>query len=162
MRLVRRSRRARGVSPDISRAVNRRHAVAWLNEAIERTGSVGLANWMPNWFRKVGSGDLYRLGRLEFMIESYGYPTRTYTNIRTGEVVVLPKEGLSFTEDGYMVGQTTWTTTLTEADDMVVGSPISPRGHRPPAAGPAAAQRVAPGAKAGRHRARHACLRRAR
>src|SRR5262245_2497774 len=43
IRLVHKKQAARGVSPDISRAVNRRHAVAWLNEAIERTGSVGLA-----------------------------------------------------------------------------------------------------------------------
>ena len=39
--------------PDISRAVNQRHAVAWLRDAEEQRGRIGIADWMPGWFRTV-------------------------------------------------------------------------------------------------------------
>jgi hypothetical protein len=129
MRLVRQKQAARGVPAAISWAVNQRHAVAWLKGAIERSGSVGLADWMPGWFRKVGSGDLYRLGRLEFMIEAWECPFRVYINMHTSEVVVLAEAGQSFTQDGYLVGRPAWMATLAETEDAVLGTPISPRGH---------------------------------
>src|SRR6185295_9003772 len=83
MRLVRQKQAARGVPSEISRAVNQRHAAAWLRGAIERSGQVGLADWEPGWFRTIGSGELYRLGRLEFVPEAWAYPFRAYANIHT-------------------------------------------------------------------------------
>jgi hypothetical protein len=129
MRLVRQKQAARGVPSAISAAVNQRHAVAWLKGAIERRGSVGLVDWAPGWFRRVGSGDLYRLGRLEFAPEAWRYPFRAYANLHTHELIVLAEAGLHVTEDGYLIGAPTWTTTLIETDDAVVGAPISPRGY---------------------------------
>jgi hypothetical protein len=129
MRLVREKQAARGVPGAISWAVNQRHAVAWLKGAIERSGQVGLADWMPRWFRTVGSGDLYRLGRLEFIPEAWWHPFRAYANARTHEVIVLAEAGLRFRHDGALTGPTAWTTALIETDDAVIGTPISPRGH---------------------------------
>ncbi len=42
MRLVREKQQARGVPSEIARAVNQRHAVAWLNRAIAERGHVGI------------------------------------------------------------------------------------------------------------------------
>ena len=67
MRLVREKQQARGVSGEIAQAVNQRHAGAWLSHAIATRGHVGIPDWMPSWFRTVSSGELYRLGRLEFI-----------------------------------------------------------------------------------------------
>ena len=127
IRLVRQRHAARGVPPDIAHAVNQRHAVAWLKEA-EQRGHIGIADWMPNWMRTVASGHLYRLGRLEFLPEPWDYPARAYTHVRSQELVLLAEAGQRFTDDGYLSGDLTWTSTLIEADDAIIGTPITPRG----------------------------------
>jgi hypothetical protein len=129
IRLVREKHARRGVPSEISRAVNQRHAVAWLNRAVEQRGDVGIADWIPGWCRTIGSGELYRLGRLEFVLEAWDYPFRAYTNIRTNQAIVLAEAGQQFADDGYQAGPATWTATLTEVDDRVVGTPISPAGY---------------------------------
>jgi hypothetical protein len=126
-RLVRQRQAARGVSPEISQAVNQRHAIAWLREA-EQRGQIGIANWMPGWLRLVASGHLYRLGRLEFVPEPWNSPFRAYTHVRTQEVVLLAEAGQRFTDDGYLTGDLTWTSTLVEDEDAIIGTPITPRG----------------------------------
>ena len=132
IRLVREKQRARGVPGEIARAVNERHAIAWLNHAVATRGHVGISDWIPGWMRTIGSGELYRLGRLEFVLRAWDYPFRVYANSQTHEVIVLAEAEQRFTSDGYLVGSTTWTSTLTESDDAVIGIPISPRGHALP------------------------------
>jgi hypothetical protein len=127
MRLVRERHAARGVPPEISLAINQRHAIAWLKEA-EQRGQIGITDWGPDWFRLVASGHLYRLGRLEFVLEPWQYPARAYTHARTQELVLLAEPGQRFTDDGYLTGDLTWTSTLTEDDDAIIGTPIAPRG----------------------------------
>jgi hypothetical protein len=127
MRLVRERQAARGVSPEIALAVNQRHAIWWLKDA-EQRGQLGIANWMPYWLRTVASGHLYRLGRLEFFPELWNYPARAYRHVRTQELVLLAESGQRFTDDGYLAGDLTWTSTLIEDDDAVTGMPIAPSG----------------------------------
>jgi hypothetical protein len=129
IRLVREKQRARGVPGEIGRAINQRHAIAWLNHAVTTQGHVGISDWIPGWMRTVGSGELYRLGRLEFILRAWDYPFRVYANSQTNEVIMLAEPGERFTEDGYLVGTVTWTSSLTETDDVVIGNPISPHGH---------------------------------
>ncbi len=126
-RLVRERQAARGVSPEISVAVNQRHGVAWLRDA-EQRGHIGIADWMPGWLRLVASGHLYRLGRLEFVLEPWVSPFRAYTHVHTQEVVLLAESGQRFTNDGYLVGDRTWTSTLIEEDGAIIGTPITPGG----------------------------------
>jgi len=129
IRLVRQKHAQRGVPSDISQAVNQRHAIAWLHDAIAKRGHVGIPEWIPGWCRTLGSGELYRLGRLEFVLEAWEYPFRVYTNIHTHEVIVLAEAGQQFSDEGYLIGSATWTTTLIEADNAVLGVPISPHGY---------------------------------
>jgi hypothetical protein len=126
-RLVRQRQGARGVPPEISQAVNQRHGIAWLKEA-EQRGHIGIADWMPGWLRLVASGHLYRLGRLEFLPEPWEYPARAYTHVRTQELVLLAEAGQRFTNDGYLTGDLSWTSTLIEEEDAIIGTPITPRG----------------------------------
>jgi len=132
MRLVREKQQARGVPGEIGRAVNQRHAVAWLNDAVATRGHVGISDWIPGWMRTIGSGELYRLGRLEFILREWDYPFRVYANSQAHEVIMLAEAGQGFTPDGYLVGKTTWTSTLIETANAVIGIPISPRGHALP------------------------------
>jgi hypothetical protein len=126
-RLVRQRQAARGVPPEIAQAVNQRHGIAWLKDA-EQRGHIGIADWIPGWLRKVASGHLYRLGRLEFLPEPWEYPARAYTHVHTQELVLLAEPGQRFTDDGYLTGDLTWTSTLTEDADAIIGTPITPRG----------------------------------
>jgi hypothetical protein len=134
MRLVRERQQARGVPGEIARAINQRHAVWWLNNAIATRGHVGIPDWMPGWFRTVGSGELYRLGRLEFILQGWDAPFRAYANIETREVIVLAEDGQRFTQGGYLAGasEAGWTASLIEAEDAVTGIAISPRGYALP------------------------------
>jgi hypothetical protein len=126
-RLVRERQGARGVPPSISRAVNERHGAAWLREA-EARGRMAIADWLPGWLRLVASGNLYRLGRLEFVPQPFEHPFRAYRN-QAGDVVVLAEDGLRFSDQGYLVGTPSWESRLLETEQAVVGNPISPRGH---------------------------------
>jgi len=134
MRLVREKQQARGVPSEIAQAINQRHAVAWLNHAIATRGDVGIPDWMPSWFRTVGSGELYRLGRLEFILQAWDAPFRAYAHRQTHEVIVLAKAGQRYTQDGYLAGSTdtAWTASLIETGDALIGVPISPRGYALP------------------------------
>ncbi|HEU5103368.1 MAG TPA: acyltransferase domain-containing protein [Roseiflexaceae bacterium] len=129
IRLVREKHAQRGVPSEISRAVSQRHAIAWLRDAIEQRGHVGISDWIPGWCRTVGSGELYRLGRLEFVLKAWDYPFRGYANTHTHKAIVLAEAGQQFNDDGYFGGSVTWTTTLSATDDAVIGFPISPEGY---------------------------------
>jgi GNAT domain-containint protein len=91
-----------------------------------------LRDWLPSWFRLVGSGELYRLGRLEFAPARWHEPYRVYVHETRGEVVALADSGLGFSADGERAldGATaSFESLLVEQMDGVSGTPISPRGH---------------------------------
>lgn len=132
IRLVREKQSARGVPVDITRATLERHACPTLREYFARHGRIGADDWIWWWYRTVGSADLYRLGRLEFIPEAWNYPWRIFVNDATGEMIVLLNAGLGFTDDGYMPGPTTWTSALQETADAFFGHAVSPRGFAIP------------------------------
>jgi hypothetical protein len=128
VRLVLERQGRRGVSPEISRAVNDRHGAAWLRRAVAAGGQPRIADWQPRWLRLVASGELYRLGRLEFVLERWQYPFRVYAHCATSETIVLSAPGASFGADGYVAQPGSFTSTWIESAEAVVGTPISPRG----------------------------------
>lgn len=134
IRLVREKQGMRGVPIDITRATLERHPCPTLREYFAQHGQIGADDWIWWWYRTVGSGDLYRLNRLEFIPEAWDYPWRVMVNDATGETVVLLNAGLGFTDEGYMPGPTTWTSSLQETEDAITGHVVSPHGValRPP------------------------------
>jgi len=129
LRLVREKQALRGVAVQISRAVNARHGVAFLKRGLGPNGRVAVQDWVPAWFRRVGGGELYRLGRLEFMPEPWDHPFRAYSNAHTGESIVLAETGVACGRDGHLDGATEFETRLSEESGAVLGSPISPLGY---------------------------------
>ena len=127
LRLIRERQAARGAPAALARAVFERHGGSWLHHA-EARGDIGSVAWLPGWLRTVASGHLYRLGRLEFVPVTFAYPQRVYRHVRTGDIVALFEAGEQFSDVGVQVGKPTWTSTLVEADDAIVGTPIHPRG----------------------------------
>ena len=126
-RLVRERQASRGVPAGITQAVNDRHGAAWLRDA-EQRGQIAIDNWIPGWLRLVASGNLYRLGRLEFAPQPFDQPFRAFRNA-ADETLVLADAGTGFTDDGYMVGAPTWTSVFEATDAAFVGTPILPDGR---------------------------------
>jgi hypothetical protein len=132
IRLVQERQRARGVDPAVSRAINERHGVAWLRGARGPDGVPRLARWLPEWFRLVASGELYRLGRLEFAPERWDYPFRAYVQEQTGDAIVLAESGVDFSATGERAlpgASPSFTSELDELDDAVIGTPIASNGR---------------------------------
>ena len=129
IRRVRERQSARGVPDDITHATLERHPYVTLRSYVAEKGHIGADSWIWSWYRTVGSGDLYRLDRLEFIPERWDYPFRVFENARTGQIVALLNADQRFDEAGYNSGQTTWATALHESDDALVGHLISPDGY---------------------------------
>ena len=66
--------------------------------AIATRGQVGIPDWMPGWFRTVGSGELYRLGLLEFILQAWDSPFRAYAHRQTHRMIVLAEAGQQYRE----------------------------------------------------------------
>ncbi|MEO6060940.1 MAG: acyltransferase domain-containing protein [Thermoflexales bacterium] len=129
IRRVQARQTARGVPASITRTTLERHSYSTLRDYAARNGRAGADAWIWSWYRTVGSGDLYRLGRLEFIPERWDYPFRVFENARAGAVIALLDADQRFDDAGYNVGPTTWATTLSEDEDAITGHPISPRGY---------------------------------
>lgn len=133
--------RTREISSDVTIAARR--FADW------HGGKIGLEDWVLRyWFGPtVASGDLYRLGRLEFILQPFDGNLRLYRHQQSGRVQALAEEGVRFTADGYLpfvIGEKTrahynwrkteeaedgWTATLVEDATSVTGTPISPLGY---------------------------------
>lgn len=66
-------------------------------------GQAGLEAWvLRHWFNVVASGELYRLGRMEFLLEPFEGNIRVYRHKQSRRVQALAEEGMHFTADGYL------------------------------------------------------------
>jgi len=84
------------------------------------------------WLRNHIKGDLYGLGRLEYMVKPFRGKLRAYRNRTTREVIALAAPGGRFDPKGLVAKATSsdaWTATRTEDGTSITGYPISPRGH---------------------------------
>ncbi len=129
IRLVRERQSARGVPEAVTRATLESHPMSTLRNYVAQQGRVGAGGWIWSWYDTVGSGNLYSLGRLEFIPEKWQYPFRVFVNTRSGVAVAVLNAGEQFDDAGYKDGAPTWTSELSETEEAIVGSPISPRGH---------------------------------
>lgn len=129
IRRVRERHAARGVSAQITQATLDHHPCSTLRDYAARNGHAGADSWIWSWYRTVGSGHLYRLGRLEFFHEAWDYDHfRVFANVDTGEIVAMLNANWHMTHDGYQDG-TAWTSTLVETEEAIIGHPISPLGY---------------------------------
>lgn len=114
-------------------------------------GQIGLEDWVARyWFGQVvASGNLYRLGRMEYILEPFDGDIRVYRHNQSGQVQALAEAGARFTTDGYRPyhfdeatyayygwskeeASDGWTATLSEDDTHIIGTPISPYGYALP------------------------------
>lgn len=87
------------------------------------------------WLRNYTAGDLFRIGRFEYMRRPYNDPVHVFRHSATGRTVALAANGNSYTAAGYCDRRSgdlkgpDWTARLVVDDESVRGFPISPLGH---------------------------------
>ena len=84
------------------------------------------------WLRNHTKGDLYRLGRLEYMVKPFHGKLNAYRHRVTRDVIALAEPGMRLDGDGLAArgvpGEDAWTTTQELDGTVVRGHAISPRG----------------------------------
>ncbi len=149
VRQLRAVQQQRGIPAAITRESYGALAMVARRYAHWHSGQVGLeVTTARHWFGvTVASGNLYRLGRLEFILKVFNGNIRVYRHRQSGQVQALAESGVHFTNDGYLpfaIDEATrrhygwcqaeaddegWTTTLSEDKVSVSGTPISPAGY---------------------------------
>jgi len=93
---------------------------------------VNILGWLLLHWR----GELYRLGRLQFVPDRFGGKIRVYRHAREGAVIALAEPGVAFDREGYIADADdkgafapAWTSALTVTPREIAGHPVDPRGH---------------------------------
>lgn len=103
------------------------------DEVVARPGiTVRILPWLLRHWR----GQLYRLGRLQFVPGIFNREIRVYRDRETGTVVALSEGGVRYMANGLMDGsgrvydkEGAWENTLYVTEREVVGNPILPEGR---------------------------------
>jgi len=89
-----------------------------------------------NWFRHSVIGDLYEIGRHQYMVKPFKPGQIVCRNAQTGETLAVAQDGLRFRPNGLRFGKEyadeeaqSWTSRLVEDDKGFTGNPISPFGR---------------------------------
>jgi hypothetical protein len=86
------------------------------------------------WLRHDTEGELYRVGRMEYMNKPFHGQLQAFRSNKTGETIALAENNVYYDRDGYICGSPEanpggWWSTLTFTDESVKGYRISPLGH---------------------------------
>lgn len=84
------------------------------------------------WWRNHTRGDLYRLGRLEYMVKSFRGPLRAYRHRVSRAVVALAESGTLFDGQGLAGADGdlgAWRAWFSQSARQVTGHPIAPTGY---------------------------------
>jgi hypothetical protein len=133
VRRLRAVHQQRRIPEALTRASSHPPATYIRRYATMNDGKLGVERWLLGWFQFVASGDLYRLGRMEYSLQSFDGNIRVYEHRDTGAVQALAEAGARFTDDGYIPYEddatSGWTASLHEDRQSVTGVPISPLGY---------------------------------
>lgn len=128
--LARARHEERGIPRDVSVSTLSDYEL-WMCEYREKTGEWGLREigWLYHHFR----GEIFRLGRLQFLMEPFDIPVTVYRHRSTRTVCALAEGGRAVRSDGRYVhpsapGQESAFTTVRSDWGDVMGNPINPDG----------------------------------
>jgi hypothetical protein len=126
--------RARGLPEDVTRATCR-----WVRRNMEIHRTFNEGRWGVNirslyWSRHHVQGELYQIGRFEFMVGPFRRGPVVFRNTETGETLALAEDGTRLTKEGFVERPDEktaegWTARLAEEEGALVGAPISPFGR---------------------------------
>ncbi len=98
-------------------------------------GRLGVTLNALYWMRHYVAGRLFRIGRMEYMIQPWGGSVEVWRHREAGQVVALAPDGARLNGGGFVDGtagkfdeERGWTARLVEDAEAVAGCPISPFG----------------------------------
>jgi len=106
----------------------------WMRDYYDKNNVWGLKEfwWIYNHF----SGQLFRIGRLQFIHASFTGDLKAFRNKNTGKVIALSNAGIKYRADGQVDGTNdiydpdgAWVSDYWEDENIVRGNPISPLGY---------------------------------
>jgi hypothetical protein len=97
-----------------------------------RGGGLGVMRRQAYWIRNHLVNDLYRIGRMEYMVRPFWGAAEAYRHT-SGRVLVLAGDRLKLEADGFGADlarddQQTWQASLSEQDGVIEGHPVCPEG----------------------------------
>jgi hypothetical protein len=102
----------------------------------ERNGIPGLGTSFLGWLMNHYNGELYRLGRLQFGIRTFGHHLQAFRNRTDNRIIALSAPGITYRRDGLVDGtndiydpDNKWTAELSVTELLITGSPISSEGY---------------------------------
>lgn len=120
-----------GIPSDISRH-GCSHYPASVQRLRDATGAVGMDPAALYWLQNHVRGDLYRLGRLEFMLKPFKGCLTAWRHNHSRAVIALASDGTGFDDAGIIAADddnASWHSQLQKTDAVVSGTPISPLGR---------------------------------
>lgn len=129
--------RARGVPASVTReSITDLNINLHTEDYLAETGCWGIGNGILGWLLLTWWGELYRLGRLQFIPSNFRSPFHAYRHRSSGAVTALSDAGLTYRADGQRDGSAgifdpegTWTSIVRVEDNAVTGNPVSPLGY---------------------------------
>lgn len=133
---------ARGIPADVTDGVIADYSIGIARFGRFHGGKIGSPHTHTPWYRNHYDGVLFRIGRLQYIINPMRYALRIYRNNRTGEVLALSEPGVQYTSDGFVdsiphaprlqPGIGGFTAALSFDGRNIIGNPILPTGvaHR--------------------------------
>ena len=100
----------------------------------QRFGHWGITPWIVRWISRHWEGKIIHLKRLHFSPKGFDGRLRAYRKRGGRAVVAISNPGVKYLADGNLQGRCcgdqpgTWTSTLEETPDAIVGNPILPTG----------------------------------
>ena len=108
----------------------------WANDYKDKHNTWGIDLNIIPWLFNHLSGELYRLGRLQFVPRPFGQKIRVFRKREKREVMVLSEGNVKFSGDGQISGarsennqENNWTSRLLFDSEGVIGTPIYPTGR---------------------------------
>jgi hypothetical protein len=88
------------------------------------------------WLKFHKTARLFRLGRLQFILDPFPYKLHVFRHVYSGEVIALSAEGIWYNRDGLTDGNNgqidvegRWESRLDMTEQEIVGNPISRSGY---------------------------------
>ena len=128
---MRRRHRERGIPEEITRNCGHHLAESMRLRQMVANGQTGVFPRALSWQRHHIEGELFLLGRMEYMLRPFRGLVQVFRNCETGEVLALAEDGVRFTREGYIdrdCNGEAWESHLVEQGGTVGGCPISPFG----------------------------------
>ncbi|OGV39544.1 MAG: hypothetical protein A2X48_12975 [Lentisphaerae bacterium GWF2_49_21] len=115
-----------GIPEDITRETASDIGI-WIQDCHDKNGIWGLDNleWLKNHF----SCSLFRIGRLQFILQRKNIFVHAFFNSATAKITALTKPGIKLRNDGFVnLVNPDWESSYKDLQDRYIGNPVNPSG----------------------------------